>query len=65
MNWNEAMFGTSRTTAFAEARRVESEVLVIMDEHQENQDQHDISNASFCSSFPGFTQMNLMIWDMV
>ena len=38
-------------SAFAEARRVESEMLVIMEEQQENQDQHDISNASFCSSF--------------
>ena len=38
-------------TAFAEARQVESEMLVIMDELQENQDQHDVYNASFCSSF--------------
>ena len=38
-------------TAFAEARRAESEMLVIMDELQENQEQHDISNASFHSSF--------------
>ena len=38
-------------TAFAEARRVESEMLVIMDELQENQEQQDVSNASFCSSF--------------
>ena len=37
--------------AFAEARKVENEMLVIMDEKQENQDQHDISNASFQSSF--------------
>ena len=38
-------------TAFAEARRVESEMLVIMDKLQENHEQHDVSNASFCSSF--------------
>ena len=38
-------------TEFAEVRRVESEMLVIMDELQENQEQHDISNASFHSSF--------------
>ena len=38
-------------TAFAEARRVESEMLIIMDELQENQEQQDISNASFHSSF--------------
>ena len=38
-------------TAFAEARRVESEMLVIMDKLQENEEQHDVSNASFCSSF--------------
>ena len=38
-------------TAFAEARRVESEMLVIMDELQENQEQHDASNASFHGSF--------------
>ena len=31
--------------------RVESEMLVIMDELQENQEQHDVSNASFHSSF--------------
>ena len=38
-------------TAFAEARQVESKMLVIMDELQENQKQHDVSNISFCSSF--------------
>ena len=40
-----------KNTAFAEVRHVESEMLVIMDELQENQDQHDISNISFHSSF--------------
>ena len=35
-------------TAFAEAKRVESEMLFIMDELQ---DQQDVSDASFCSSF--------------
>ena len=38
-------------TAFAEARQVENEMLVIMEELQENQEQHDISSASFHSSF--------------
>ena len=38
-------------TPFTEGRRVESEVLVIMDKLQENQGQQDLSNASFCSSF--------------
>ena len=38
-------------TAFAEARRLESEILVIMDELQGNQEQHDVSKASFLSSF--------------
>ena len=38
-------------TAFTEVRRVESEMLVIMDELQENQEHYDISNTSFCSSF--------------
>ena len=38
-------------TEFAEVRTVESEMVVIMDELQENQEQHDISNASFHSSF--------------
>ena len=38
-------------TGFTEARQVESEMVVIMDELQENQEQHDISNVSFCSSF--------------
>ena len=51
-------------TAFVEAKRVEREMLVIMDELQENQEQHDVSNASSIVLFPGFTQMNLMIWDM-
>ena len=37
--------------AFTDARRVESEMLVIMDKLQENQEQHDVSNASFHSSF--------------
>ena len=41
----------TKDTAFAEARRVESEMLIIMDKLQENQGQHDVSNASFCSSF--------------
>ena len=43
-----------KDTAFTEARRVKSEMLVIMDElqeNQENQQQHDVSNASFHSSF--------------
>ena len=30
---------------------VESEMVVIMDKLQENQEQHDVSNVSFCSSF--------------
>ena len=34
-----------------EVRWVESEILVIMDELQENQEQHDVSNVSFHSSF--------------
>ena len=38
-------------TAFTEVRWVESEMLVIMDELQENQNQHDVSNISFHSSF--------------
>ena len=38
-------------TAFTEARRVESKMLVIMDALQENQEQQDLSNASFHSSF--------------
>ena len=38
-------------TAFQEAWRVESEMLVIMDKLQENQEQHDVFNTSFHSSF--------------
>ena len=38
-------------SACSEARKVKNEMLVIMDEQQENQDQHDVSNASFQSSF--------------
>ena len=38
-------------TAFAEVRHVESEMMVTMEELQENQDQCDISNISFHSSF--------------
>ena len=38
-------------TEFTEVRWVESEMLIIMDELQENQNQHDVSNTSFCSSF--------------
>ena len=38
-------------TAFTEVRRVESGMLVIMDELQENQEQHDVSNVCFHSSF--------------
>ena len=38
-------------TAFTEARRVESEMLVIMDKLQENQEHDGISNANFHSSF--------------
>ena len=40
-----------KDTAFTEVRWVESEMLVIMDELQENQNQHDVSNISFHSSF--------------
>ena len=38
-------------TALTEVRWVESEMLVIMDELQEKQNQHDVSNTSFHSSF--------------
>ena len=38
-------------TAFTETRQVESEMLVIMDELLENQEQDDVSNVSFHSSF--------------
>ena len=43
-------------TAFAEVRWVESEMLVIMNELQENQNQHDVSNITFHS--PGLDLMN-------
>ena len=37
-------------TASAEVRRVENEMMVIMDEHQEKQ-QQNMSHNNFCSSF--------------
>ena len=37
-------------TASAEVRRVENEIIVIMEEHQEKE-QQNISHNSFCSSF--------------
>ena len=51
-------------TAFAEVRWVESEMLVIMDELQENQNQHDVSNISFHSSFSRIRSEELNTWAM-
>ena len=50
-------------TAFAEARRIESEIMITMDELQENEEQHDASNASFHSSFSRICSDELNVKD--
>ena len=51
--------------ASAEARKVEGEMLVIMDELQKIRSNMIFLMQVFIVLFPGFGQMNLMTWGMV